>query len=226
MDFQITKYVKSRTDEELLNDMKKVADANGRKLTQKIYRAYRKNIDSTIAYDTTISKQIGWSKALSLIDVKFSQPQNNSRISEEELLEEILRLWTELGRQPTTTDLKNRLSKYPRSRFNDRFGGWGNALKRFVEWVNNEDYALTTQILKEQDLNHKTNRDINLRQRFVVMQRDNFKCSICGNTPASNPEVRLHVDHIIPWSKDGETVMKNLQTLCQNCNLGKSDLDM
>ncbi|WP_343324290.1 HNH endonuclease signature motif containing protein [Streptococcus sp. Marseille-P8640] len=36
--------------------------------------------------------------------------------------------------------------------------------------------------------------------------------------------VVLHVDHIIPWSKGGETVLGNLQTLCSKCNLGKSDL--
>jgi len=36
MDFQITKYVKSRTDEELLQGMKEVANENGGKLTQKL----------------------------------------------------------------------------------------------------------------------------------------------------------------------------------------------
>jgi 5-methylcytosine-specific restriction endonuclease McrA len=35
--------------------------------------------------------------------------------------------------------------------------------------------------------------------------------------------VVLHVDHIIPWSKGGQTVDENLQTLCDRCNLGKSD---
>ena len=70
----------------------------------------------------------------------------------------------------------------------------------------------------------KTSRDINLRLRFKVLQRDNFKCCTCGASPAKDPSVKLHVDHIVPWSKGGETVMNNLQTLCSNCNLGKSDL--
>lgn len=70
----------------------------------------------------------------------------------------------------------------------------------------------------------KTVRDIDLRLRFKVMHRDNFKCCKCGASPAKDPSVELHVDHIIPWSKGGETVIENLQTLCSKCNLGKSDL--
>lgn len=31
------------------------------------------------------------------------------------------------------------------------------------------------------------------------------------------------VDHIIPVAKGGKTVPKNLRTLCNVCNLGKSD---
>ncbi|MCW5775769.1 MAG: HNH endonuclease [Phycisphaeraceae bacterium] len=31
----------------------------------------------------------------------------------------------------------------------------------------------------------------------------------------------LHVDHILAWSNGGETVLANLQTLCDRCNLGK-----
>ena len=37
--------------------------------------------------------------------------------------------------------------------------------------------------------------------------------------------VELHVDHIKPWSKGGETVLENLQTLCATCNLGKSNIE-
>ena len=73
---------------------------------------------------------------------------------------------------------------------------------------------------------HKTKRDINLRLRFLVMKRDDFKCCMCGRSPATTPGLELHIDHIVPWSKGGETVIGNLQTLCSDCNLGKSDLNM
>ncbi|RKX24889.1 MAG: hypothetical protein DRP45_07160 [Candidatus Zixiibacteriota bacterium] len=34
----------------------------------------------------------------------------------------------------------------------------------------------------------------------------------------------MEVDHKIPWSKGGETIEENLQTLCSECNQGKSNL--
>lgn len=70
---------------------------------------------------------------------------------------------------------------------------------------------------------HKTKREIGLQLRFKVFKRDNFKCCLCGASPAKDPTVELHVDHIIPWSKGGETTIDNLQTLCSKCNIGKSD---
>ena len=70
----------------------------------------------------------------------------------------------------------------------------------------------------------RTTRNINLRLRWTILQRDNFSCRKCGNSPAKDQSVILHVDHINPWSKDGETVIENLETLCEKCNLGKSNL--
>ena len=36
--------------------------------------------------------------------------------------------------------------------------------------------------------------------------------------------VTLHIDHIIPVSKGGTDELSNLQTLCADCNLNKSDV--
>lgn len=159
--------------------------------------------------------------------------------SDEELLQEIERVWILLGRQPASTDIKNGISKYSLQSYSRRFGGWRGALQAFVDWVDTDDGTETEQENREDNpvvsgvkaepenvdiCTHTTSRDINLRLRFRVMQRDNFKCCACGASPAKDPAVELHIDHIIPWSKGGETVMDNLQTLCSKCNLGKSDL--
>lgn len=57
--------------------------------------------------------------------------------------------------------------------------------------------------------------------RYKVLRRDDFKCKICGAT--ADDGVKLHVDHIIPVSKGGKTELSNLQTLCERCNMGKSN---
>lgn len=66
-------------------------------------------------------------------------------------------------------------------------------------------------------------RTVSDKLRYQVLKRDNFKCCACGASPARNPSVELHIDHIVPWSKGGKTTIDNLQTLCSKCNLGKSD---
>lgn len=143
-----------------------------------------------------------------------------------------------LGRQPTTTDIKNGISKYSLHTFERRFGSWRKALEFFVSYMNGEqevektdkiddDIQLPDDIqdrIENEVPRHKTKRDINLRMRFLVMKRDNFKCCMCGRSPATTPGLELHIDHIVPWSKGGETVIDNLQTLCSDCNLGKSNL--
>ena len=56
--------------------------------------------------------------------------------------------------------------------------------------------------------------------RVLVFTRDGHKCRFCGR---GSPDVELHVDHIIPVAAGGDDELENLQTLCKDCNLGKSD---
>ena len=161
----------------------------------------------------------------------------NLKYSDEELFEEMERLWVQLGHQPSVSDAKiYNGARISGTTFQNRFGSWRKALEAFVEYINadrtEEDSftqyqtVLQGEIQQEQKgIHHRTKREVNLRMRFKVMARDNFKCCICGRSPSSTPGLVLHIDHIKPWSKGGETVMENLQTLCQDCNLGKSDLE-
>ncbi len=59
--------------------------------------------------------------------------------------------------------------------------------------------------------------------RVLIIERDGFKCRYCGKTAR---ETKLEVDHIVPVAKGGKTRLDNLQTLCIDCNRGKSDLSM
>jgi HNH endonuclease len=67
-----------------------------------------------------------------------------------------------------------------------------------------------------------TPRTPSLGLRHRILKRDNFKCTHCGRSPATHPNVILHIDHILPWSKGGPTTPDNLQTLCDQCNRGKA----
>ena len=44
----------------------------------------------------------------------------------------------------------------------------------------------------------------------------------CGKTTKED-EIKLQIDHIIPLSKGGTDEEENLQALCHECNLGKSN---
>ncbi len=59
--------------------------------------------------------------------------------------------------------------------------------------------------------------------RWQVFQRDGWKCVACGRT--SHHGAILHIDHILPRSRGGHNGIDNYQTLCDTCNLGKSNRD-
>jgi 5-methylcytosine-specific restriction enzyme A len=63
-------------------------------------------------------------------------------------------------------------------------------------------------------------RPIRPSVRFDILTRDQYRCVCCGRSAADG--VKLEVDHIIPVSKGGTNHFDNLQTLCADCNRGKS----
>ena len=79
---------------------------------------------------------------------------------------------------------------------------------------------LKNQSAKEYQQKHERSK-MSASLRYTVLRRDRFRCQICGATQADG--VKLHVDHIVPISKGGKTELSNLRTLCEQCNLGKSN---
>ena len=228
------------SDEDYFNDLRRVATSLN--LNTVPYSEYKKHGKYSAEY---IFKRFGkWSTVLEKAGLK-STGFIKDKITEQDCFDEIERMWRLLGRQPTSTDIiKRGISRYCIDTFKRRFGGWRKALEAFVEYINSTDaeYEPMNTHTESENKNsfsetieseymesavsykHYTGRNINTRLRFKVLSRDNFKCCACGASPAKDPSVELHVDHIIPWSKGGETVLENLQTLCSKCNLGKSDL--
>lgn len=63
-------------------------------------------------------------------------------------------------------------------------------------------------------------------KRFRILRRDGFRCQMCGANPEMDKDVLLHIDHKMPFAAGGTEDDDNLWTLCESCNLGKSDLVM
>lgn len=58
-----------------------------------------------------------------------------------------------------------------------------------------------------------------LKQQVKI--RDNYTCQCCGKYMPD--EVGLHIDHIVPVSRGGKSIISNLQVLCDKCNLRKGN---
>lgn len=223
-------------EKQLIEDMQQVAEKlNKNQITMAEYEKHG-NFGST-----TIQKRFeGWNKAKEKAGLTIGRYYNQS---EEEYFDNLLHIWQILGRQPKYREIEAPLSKIHISSYERKFGSWRNALESFIKYINTKD-DFVSDIKKtktdapgatiiQKPLNSKkkkvetkrTNRTANLRQRFRVMKRDGFKCILCGASPANNPGIELHIDHIIPWSHGGETVEENLRTLCSNCNLGRSNVE-
>lgn len=154
------------------------------------------------------------------------------RYSDEECFENILKLWVHYGRQPSYAELKQSPSKVGAKAYVGRWGGWKNALKAFIEYsskeIKNTKKITISPEAKEtvKELPHRgKSRSINLALRYKVLVRDNFRCVICGRSPAVDLGTKLHIDHIVAWSKGGLNELSNLRVLCSDCNLGKGDKD-
>lgn len=91
---------------------------------------------------------------------------------------------------------------------------------------NKLDYIFTG---KDEEIEHlplkviqnKSKRTIPLGLRYKVLKKDNYKCVACGHGALDG--AKLHLDHKLPFSLGGLTELKNLQTLCSDCNISKSN---
>lgn len=225
MKYELEDFHRNTDEKELLEDLvnayRRLKD-KGVPLTYRSYAEIGKYSSSTFA-----ARFGSWNKALIKAKIVINEEKD---ISDKDLFLNLEQVWTYLGRQPRTRDLIKPSSKYSYTIYLTRFGGWRKALEAFVEYINEEENTLTsydeprapkdsTEIIQRR----KTNRNISERMRFRILLKDGFTCQTCGASPMKTRGVELHVDHILPWSKGGETVEENLQTKCKQCNLGKGN---
>jgi len=219
-----TQLAKKYSNEDLSNEIKRVSKLLATtSLSQKDFNN-NSEINAAVIY-----RRFGsWKKALENAGLR---PKWES-ISEIEYFENLLKVWTYYGRQPKSREMDLQPSNIKARSYESRFKKWSNALEAFIEYANienvtsqaperNEEVNNTLIINKKNELYDR--RTISLGLRYAVLSRDKFKCVKCGKSPATNQNCTLHIDHIVPWSKGGKTIIGNLQTTCEECNLGKGN---
>lgn len=215
MKYTLDTHHRNSSEEELISDVINVAkNLNKDKITIDEYNDLGK------FHATTLTRRFGsWFLVLEKAGLKKTR---NLNITNDELFENIVTVWNTTGRQPRYNDIKPSISLFSAGTYEKRFGSWRKALEAFVAWANDADVAKSEPNIGKNISINKSPRNINWRLRALVLMRDGASCQMCGATPQSG--AKLHVDHIIPWSKGGETTLQNLQSLCEKCNIGKSNI--
>ena len=229
---------------EVLADMKKVFTQNPK--ASFLHKTY-KNSGGLYSLKTIRHHFKGWSQALQHLGI--DKHRSEQRFSDEEIFIEIQKAWESLGRQPKYSEMKAPFSAMSAETIKQRFSGFTKAIHAFCADRQKSDEkgedasslpegpAILGQAPSQQPdamvfaeatveaivSKRRTPRDPGWRLRHQVFVRDQFRCRYCGRSPATHLGLTLQPDHIIPYTKGGETVLENLQLLCQECNGGKSD---
>jgi len=222
---------KRMSNDELLSVLRNVAQT----LRKESITIEEFNEHASINARTLCSRFHGWSHALERAGLTAAKVQR--RYSDDECLENLLKVWSHYGRPPKSEEMPCPPSTIGIRAYISHWGTWRKALKAFVDRVNQD----VTGEAKDEQTRGETvqsnappqeqspspprpdaeKRAIKLGLRYKVLKRDRFRCTICGRSPATTLGVELHVDHIVPFSAGGRTVPENLRSTCSDCNLGK-----
>lgn len=167
---------------------------------------------------------------------KELKPRNREVWTEQEMYDEMHRIWTQIGHRPSKAEWNAANPQISYNTYRQRFHGWENACLKFIE---HQMHDYVQEMPQPQPKGAESNLDsprLTLRRTDLserrdpsqtlinkVWKRDNFRCRRCGRSPATHFGVVLEVDHVVPWAKDGKTTVDNLQTLCSACNRSKGD---
>lgn len=219
------------SDEQVLRELRRIATNLGQDYVT------QENIDNSseiISGSTVVYRFGSWSKGVERAGLNDS-PGYNRKFSEDELFENILKVCTHYGRQPFYRELKKEPSTISPKTYESRYGSWRKALEAFIikmnqenneiKPVSNQAHTETGIILegKTPSLPSEYRRDISLGLRYKGLKRDNFRCVRCGRSPATTLGLELEIDHKLPYSAGGKTLLENLETKCSECNIGKGN---
>lgn len=206
------------SDRDIVDDLRRVARRRrGRPMSFAYYWTHGRHAFHTV------TRHFGtWMSAVAAAGLPHCIDR---RVSTTDLLDNLARVWRKLGRQPHQKDMvkEGGVSRFSSAQYLRQFGSWNAALTAFAQRTKGVRMKRSAPSRRMVSQHRKRQRHINARLRSRVLIRDNCQCRLCGTSPLKDPEITLQVDHIVPWSKGGRTVLGNLQTLCTPCNRGKGD---
>jgi 5-methylcytosine-specific restriction endonuclease McrA len=213
--------------EVLVQELRKVAEQlGGRRFSRRDFDRH-----ATTCKGSAVLAHFGtWAAALNAIGIPLANHRpDRKQITDVQLLTELARLWRKLGHRPSKLEWEASNAAYSYTTYKQRFGGWINACAALVGGAVESAPAIATAATTDVGPLHQPVakvpperiHTVPLKLRLRVLTRDQFRCVLCGRTPALNPGAVLHVDHIVPFSSDGPTTEANLRTLCERCNWGK-----
>ena len=185
----------------------------------------------SISSDVAIRIRFGsFRKGLEVAGVAKA-PHKPRRFTDAQCFENLAIVWTRFGRAPRYREIFEAPSTIQGKTYVDRWATWRKTVIAFVKWANSEGEEGHTvseadQPTEPEPVIQKSRTEADCREvrpglRFRVFMRDRFRCVACGRSPATHLNIELHADHKLAVAMGGKTTLDNLQTLCQDCNLGK-----
>lgn len=241
MDF---KFDRTRIDkiprEKIIGELEKVAEKyQYTRFTSKDFLR-----DASIGHQVVFREFGTWDEAMRVLTNHLKQknltlkqrtkPKRKDAYTQRQLFDEMQRIWSKIGHRPSKIEWEQADPEINYNTVRRHFNGWTNACLKFIEHITGETVVenkaisekLDNQPKKKVKYEPENNRTIPLGIRLEVLARDNFRCVYCGKSPSTDIGTKLHIDHILPFSKGGKSILENLQALCLDCNLGKSDRPM
>ena len=135
------------------------------------------------------------------------------KYTEEELLAELRRVALRLGKKTLPRRDFSKITKISTFPYVRIWGSWSKALE--VAGLCPAKRGCNIRNLGFE------REGVQLGTRLAVLERDFYKCVLCGASPANDRSVKLRLDHIKPVALGGKSTYWNLRVLCSKCNGSK-----